>query len=161
MTAVRSLNVLVIDDERELSGSLARTLSDLGHKPITAESAEAGLAALKKRGLEQPDSIDLVLLDVKLPGMTGLQALREIRAFDPSISVLLITAHGNIRDAVEAMREGAYNYIEKPVQETDLQDLIRQAQEARALILASRLSRPKLLVDGPDGKSEFVSSSRQ
>jgi len=59
------------------------------------------------------------------------------------------------------MREGAYNYIEKPVQEEDLQDLIRQAQEARALVLESRLSRPKLVLDGPDGKAEFVSSSRQ
>jgi DNA-binding NtrC family response regulator len=161
MSAVRSLNVLVVDDERELCGSLARTLRTMGHRATQAESAEAGLQALKLRGLEQPDSIDLVLLDVQLPGMTGLQALREIRAFDPSISVLLITAHGNIRDAVEAMREGAYNYIEKPVQEQDLQDLIGQAQEARALVLASRLSRPKLVLDGPDGKAEFVSSSRQ
>ena len=67
--------------------------------------------------------------------ITGLEALREIHAFDPSITVLLITAHGSIRDAVEAMREGAYNYIEKPVQEQDLQDLLHRAQEARALVL--------------------------
>jgi DNA-binding NtrC family response regulator len=156
---VRSLNVLVIDDERELSGSLARTLHSMGHRATLAESAEAGLAALRLRGVDQPDSIDLVLLDVKLPGMTGLQALREIRAFDPSVSVLLITAHGNIRDAVEAMREGAYNYIEKPVQESDLEDLIRQAQEARALVQQSRLSSPKLSLDGSSGK--FVGDSSQ
>src|SRR6185295_19136050 len=155
MSTARSLNVLVVDDERELAGSLGRALQAMGHKAALAESAEAGLAELNRRGIDQPGSIDLILLDVKLPGMTGLEALREIRAFDPSITVLLITAHGNIRDAVEAMREGAYNYLEKPVQEQDLVDLIHRAQEARALVLESRLRSPKLVLDGGE---EFVSN---
>src|SRR4051812_18052720 len=128
MSARRALNVLVVDDEHELCASLGRTLRLMGHQAWLAESAEAGLAHLRSRGLDQPDSVDLVLLDVNLPGASGLEMLREIRAFDPSISVLIITAHGNIRDAVEAMREGAYNYIEKPVREEDLEDLLRQAQ---------------------------------
>ena len=58
-----------------------------------------------------------MLLDVNMPGHDRPRGAARIRVFDPSISVLIITAHGNIRDAVEAMREGAYNYIEKPVQE--------------------------------------------
>ncbi|HUP56571.1 MAG TPA: sigma-54 dependent transcriptional regulator [Bdellovibrionota bacterium] len=148
--SARSLNVLVVDDERELCTSLAGTLRSMGHKPVLAESAEAGLKLLER--------IDLVLLDVNLPGMTGLGMLREIRAFDPSISVLIITAHGNIRDAVEAMREGAYNYIEKPVREADLEELIGQAQEARALVMKSSLSSPTLVLDG---ERQLVSGSRQ
>jgi DNA-binding NtrC family response regulator len=158
VNAERSLNVLVVDDERELCSSLGKTLRSMGHRPTLTESAEAGLAELRSRGLEKPDSIDLVLLDVNLPGMTGLEALREIHAFDPSVAVLIITAHGNIRDAVEAMRVGAYNYIEKPVRDADLEDLIRQTQDARALVQKTRLSSPKLMLDGGQ---EFISGSHQ
>jgi DNA-binding NtrC family response regulator len=146
--ALRGLNVLVIDDERELRESLSHALAAMGHRTLEAGDAESGLALIKERGVETPASIAMVLLDVNLPGMSGLEALREIREFDPSIQVLIITAHGNIRDAVEAMREGAYNYIEKPVQEADLSDIVRRASEAHALVQETRLSSPKIALDG-------------
>ena len=118
--AFRSLNVLVVDDERELRESLSHALAAMGHRVLEAGDAETGAhddpgarrgnAGVRSHG---PSRRQHARHD-------GLEALREIREFDPSIPVLIITAHGNIRDAVEAMREGAYNYIEKPVQEADL-----------------------------------------
>ena len=145
--ANRALNVLVVDDERDLRESLSHALAALGHQTVAAESAEGALRALEERGSDTPASIHLILLDVNLPGMNGLEALREIRSFDPSILVLIITAHGNIRDAVEAMRQGAYNYIEKPVREADLHTIVRQASEAHALVQESALSSPKIALD--------------
>ena len=100
----------------------------------------------------------MVLLDVNMPGMSGLETLKEIRQFDPTISVLIITAHGNIRDAVEAMRDGAFNYIEKPVQQADIEELVEKATTAHALLTETGLSSPKMKLD--DGE-EFIGSSSQ
>src|SRR6185436_735575 len=119
--------------ERELRESLTQVLTSMGHPVFEAESGEKALAIIRDRGIDTPASIHMVLLDVSMPGISGLEVLRKIRSRDPSIIVLIITAHGNIRDAVEAMRDGAYNYIEKPVQESDIQDLINKASEAHVM----------------------------
>jgi DNA-binding NtrC family response regulator len=90
--------------------------------------------------------------------MSGLELLRRIKAFDPSILVLIITAHGNIRDAVEAMRDGAFNDIEKPVQESDLFEVLARAGEAQTLAQQAGLSSPQIqLAPG----EEFVGHSRK
>ncbi len=153
-----TLNVLVVDDEKELRDSLAQKITQMGHSVVSAENAEKAISILRERGLDNPNSIHLVLLDVNLPGMSGLEALREIRNVESSIFILIITAHGNIRDAVEAMRDGAYNYIEKPVQEEDLEELVKTASEAHHLLQEVTLSSPKMLLD--DGE-EFVGNSTQ
>src|SRR5690349_15864845 len=127
--ALRALNVLVVDDEPELRESLSQVLASMGHNVFESERGEEALSIIYDRGIDTPASIHMVLLDVTMPGISGLEVLRRIRARDPSIIVLIITAHGNIRDAVEAMREGAYNYIEKPVHETDIQSLVKKASE--------------------------------
>jgi len=155
---LRQLNVLVVDDERELRDSLSQILASMGHHVFAASSGEEALRIIRERGVDTPASIRLVLLDVMMPGMSGLEALREIRAHDPSITVLIITAHGNIRDAVEAMREGAYNYIEKPVQQGDIEDLVRKASEAHVLVQEMGLASPKLTLDNGE---EFIGSSQQ
>jgi two-component system, NtrC family, response regulator AtoC len=152
------LNVLVVDDERELRESLSQKLSSMHHNVLQSESGEEALRVIYDRGSDTPASIHMVLLDVNMPGKSGLEVLREIRAFDPSILALIITAHGNIRDAVEAMREGAYNYIEKPVQEIDLEDLIKKAGEAHTLLQEMGLSSPKITLDNGE---EFIGSSHQ
>jgi two-component system response regulator AtoC len=157
-SAMRSLNVLVVDDERELRESLSQILTSLGHNALLAESGEEALRIINERGLDTPASIHIMLLDVNMPGMSGLEVLRETRHFDPSITVLIITAHGNIRDAVEAMREGAYNYIEKPVQETDISELVGKASIAHNLVQEMGLSSPKMTLDSGE---EFIGSSQQ
>jgi two-component system response regulator AtoC len=155
---LRSLNVLVVDDERELRESLSQILTTLGHNVVEAQNGEEALRIIRERGMDSPASIHIILLDVNMPGMSGLEVLREVRASDPSISVLIITAHGNIRDAVEAMREGAYNYLEKPVQQTDIEELIKKATEAHTLVQELGLSSPKMTLDNGE---EFIGNSQQ
>lgn len=152
------MNVLVVDDERELLVALTQVLVRMGHHVFEAENGEKALSIIKERGLDAPTSIHMVLLDVNMPGLSGLEVLREIKIRDPSITVLIITAHGNIRDAVEAMREGAYNYIEKPVQQTDIEALVKKASEAHVLLHELGLSSPKMILD--DGE-EFIGKSHQ
>jgi DNA-binding NtrC family response regulator len=162
------LNVLVVDDERELRESLSQILTGMGHNVVEAQSGEEALRLVRERGAvttaqgaygsHTPASIHIMLLDVNMPGMSGLEVLREVRALDPSVSVLIITAHGNIRDAVEAMREGAYNYIEKPVREADIEDLVKRATEAHALVQELGLSSPKMTLDNGE---EFIGNSHQ
>ena len=154
----QSFNILVVDDERELRESLSMLLRSLGHKAVSAASGEEALRIVRERGTDNPSSIQFVLLDVMMPGMSGLDVLRELRAYDPSIFVLIITAHGNIRDAVEAMREGAYNYLEKPIEESDILDLVGRAEQAHSLVKEMGLSSPKLVLG--DGE-EFVGRSKQ
>lgn len=156
--SLRPFNVLVVDDERELRESVTQVLTSLGHNVLQAEKGEKALEIIRERGVDTPASVHMVLLDVHMPGMSGLKVLREIRSFDPSITTLIITAHGNIRDAVEAMREGAYNYIEKPIQESDIEDLIKKASEAHVLVQEMGLSSPQLTLENGE---EFIGRSHQ
>ena len=153
-----ALNVLVVDDERELREGLTQQLSGMHHHAVQAASGEEALRILEDRGMDSPGSIHMVLLDVAMPGMSGLETLKRIKEFDPSILVLIITAHGNIRDAVESMRDGAFNYIEKPVQERDLIEVLEKASEAQALAREAGFSSPQIqLAPG----EEFIGDSRR
>ena len=154
----RALNVLVVDDEFELRESLTQLIAAMGHNVFEAGRGEEALSIIRERGIDTPNSIHMVLLDVNMPGVSGLEILRQIRSRDPSVTVLIITAHGNIRNAVEAMRDGAYNYIEKPVQETDIRDLVKKASEAHILVQELGLSSPKITLDNGE---QFIGKSHQ
>lgn len=106
--APSSGSLLVIDDEPGIRESLALLLQDEGFDVSTAATGEAGLRSLAQK------PFDLVLLDVALPDKSGLEVLREIRASDPHLAVVMITAYGSVENAVAAMRGGATNYITKP-----------------------------------------------
>jgi len=101
--------VLVIDDEESVCWAFQRLLRGLGHEAVAAPTAE--------RGLELLESVrpQLVILDVRLPGMDGLAALERIRARYPALPVLMVTAHGTMETAIEAMKRGATEYLTKPV----------------------------------------------
>ena len=98
-----------------------------GFEALSAESAEAGLQLLGRR------AFDLVLLDVALPGRSGLEALEEIRCLDPNLPVLMITAYASVENAVAAMRAGARNYLTKPWDNEKLVLEIRNTVSARRL----------------------------
>jgi len=113
--------VLVIDDEPTLAGNIQKYLQKAGYEVKVAHEASEGLEQMREFG---PDA---VILDYRLPGMDGLAALREIRRIDPKVKVLMITAHGSIEVAIEAIRAGAFDYLHKPVVLSELKLAVEKA----------------------------------
>jgi two-component system nitrogen regulation response regulator NtrX len=102
-------SILVVDDEPGIRASLTGSLSDEGYSASAVDSGEACLAALEER------RFDLILLDVWLPQMDGLETLARIRAVDPELPVVIISGHGTVETAVKAVRMGAQDFVEKPL----------------------------------------------
>ena len=119
--------ILVVDDEANIRSALAKLLSKFGHSVESAGTAQEALQLL------QPGRYRVVLTDLRMPGADGLSLLRQIKAADRSIEVIVMTAYGTVDTAVEAMREGAYDYIEKPVNQERLPILIDRVLEKQAL----------------------------
>jgi len=113
--------ILVVDDDPGQRSLLDSFLSKLGFHIIMAASGEEALNVLGSQ------SVDMMITDVRMPGISGLEILRRAREEDPSLPVLLVTAYADIRDAVDAMRDGALNYLEKPIDLDELESLIRQS----------------------------------
>jgi DNA-binding NtrC family response regulator len=120
--------VLVVDDEAGLRRFLQKELGARGLSVDAAGSAEEGLKKLAEA------AFDVVLLDVKLPGMNGLDALREIRRMDPAPEVLMLTGQGSVESAVQAMRSGAFHYLTKPFHLEELEVQIQKAREQSMLV---------------------------
>ncbi len=116
-----SYGILVIEDEETLAKNIKRYLERSDHEVRLAASGEDGLKAFTDF---RPD---LVLLDYQLPGRDGLKILQEIRALDAQVKVIMVTAHGSIEIAVEAMKAGAYDYLNKPLVLSELKLLIDKA----------------------------------
>ena len=144
--------VLIADDEKELRESISAALTHMGFETVLAVDGEDAITKA------QEDNFSIAILDVNMPKKNGMEALRAIKENDPSILVLVITAHGNVSDAVEALREGAFNYIEKPVKENHLRALVQKASNTHQAVQDVALSSPTLkLENGQD----FVGHSRQ
>lgn len=120
--------ILVVEDEPVLRRNIADRLRADGHEVMDAGSGEAGVELAT---LLAPD---LVLTDLRLPGMDGMSVLREVKRISPRIMVVMLTAHGSEKSAVEALREGAYDYLHKPIDLKELAHLIERAvSHCRAL----------------------------
>src|SRR5882762_6514529 len=117
-------HILVVDDDTEVRYSLNRVLSSRQYKVQEAPSGEEGVAAVKK----QPP--DVVLLDNRMTGMTGLETLQHIRAANPKQLVILMTAYGTAQTAIEAMKFGAFDYIMKPFDPQKVLTLTENAVKA-------------------------------
>ncbi len=145
--------VLVVDDDAGLRASVTATLKSAGQYEI--EEAVDGLEAVAK---VRAGRFSLVILDVDMPNLNGIDALKFIKDHDPSIIVIILTAYSNIEDAVRAVKEGAYNYIAKPVKQADIIDMITKAHEAHDLIEKVADSSPIITLEG--GR-KFVGTSRE
>jgi two-component system, OmpR family, alkaline phosphatase synthesis response regulator PhoP len=121
----QSGRILIIDDEAPLRQTLARILQRAGHEVTTAESGEMGLSILSNA------SFDLVYMDIRMPGMAGLDALKAIHASQPNLPVILFTAQPDMQSAVEALRLGATDYLLKPLQPEVLIERTRVALARR------------------------------
>jgi DNA-binding NtrC family response regulator len=132
------MNILIVDDEEVLQDILTALIRKEGHKPVSATTGEEGLAILDR------EEVDLVLLDLMLPGMHGMEVLREIRRRDPDQVVVVITAFSSIESAIEAMREGAFHYIPKPFKNEEVLLTIRKGLEQRRLTTENRSLKEQL-----------------
>src|SRR6186713_2939197 len=118
--------ILVVDDESLIRWTLSERLSQDGHVVVEADTARAAL------GRFGPD-VDLVLLDFKLPDCDGLQVLKTMKARDPDVPIILLTAFSSIETAVEAMKQGAYHYANKPFNLDELALVVGKALETTRL----------------------------
>ncbi|MCM2356696.1 MAG: sigma-54 dependent transcriptional regulator [Geobacteraceae bacterium] len=120
---MRKAKILVVDDEHLIRWSLEQNLTKQGYEVLTAGNGEDALKLLRE---EQPE---LVLLDIHMPGISGLEVLEKIKEFDEEIIVIMVTAHGGLETAVNAMRKGAYDYINKPFNLDEMAIVIKKALE--------------------------------
>ncbi len=132
------MKILVVDDERSIRFSLAELLGADGHAVREAEHAPAALAAL------EGEAADLVISDLSMPAMDGLQLLDEVRSRHPESLFVLMTAHGDERTAVRALKEGAYDYLPKPFDNEEVRATVRRAREVLALRAENRRLREEL-----------------
>ncbi|WP_201196324.1 sigma-54-dependent transcriptional regulator [Pseudomonas fluorescens] len=135
MTIDNRIQVVLIDDDPHLRQALSQTLDLAGLKILPLGEAK-GLAGQLER-----DWPGVVVSDIRMPGMGGLELLGELNAMDPELPVLLITGHGDVPLAVQAMRAGAYDFLEKPFASDALLDSVRRALAVRRLVLDNRSLR--------------------
>jgi two-component system response regulator AtoC len=122
--------VLLVDDEPGVLFTLSELVTERGHRALTARSGADALTKL--------DDADAVVTDLAMPGMTGLELITQIAQRDPSLPVILLTAHGSERVAVQAMRQGAYDYMSKPFDIDEVGVVIERALETRRLRVDNR-----------------------
>ena len=137
------LKILVVDDDQGLRLSVRSTLESA--EGLEVEEAFDGINAMEKIKAER---YDMVILDVDMPRLSGMEALKLIKEHDPSIIVLILTAYATIDDAVTSVKHGAYNYLSKPVQAEELLALVDKARTAHNLINDIAASAPVLMESG-------------
>lgn len=142
MPEANAPTILVIDDDAEVRYSLGRVLSSKKYQVLEAGSGEAGVAAVKKG-----PAPDLIFLDVRMGGMSGLEALQHIRAANPKQLVILMTAFGTAQTAIEAMKYGAFDYIMKPFDPAKVLTLAENALQAHADMRSAGAYKPTINAD--------------
>ena len=148
----RAMKVAIVDDEADMRASISQWLALSGFDTETFPSAEE---ALKSIGPEFPG---VVVSDIKMPGMDGMAFLKKLMGMDSGLPVILITGHGDVPMAVEAMRVGAYDFLEKPFNPDRMTELAKRATQARRLTLDNRALR-KELADGTIIMKKLIGAS--
>ncbi|MGN1325549.1 MAG: sigma-54-dependent transcriptional regulator, partial [Candidatus Spyradenecus sp.] len=142
--------ILVVDDDRATREGVALALAD-NYTVLTAADAEQALAALTNH------EVDLVLTDLRMPGRDGLSLLREIIAAHPALPVILLSAYGSVESAVEAMKDGAYDFLTKPVNLDHLELICRRALRQKTLERQNARLRTQLA--GQSALARLIGSS--
>ncbi len=144
--------VLVVDDDADLRLTVASALSENHYIVDQAKDGEEAVNRVRA------GHYDLVLMDVNMPRLSGMEALKEIKTHDPSIIVIILTAFSNVRDAVESTKQGAYNYLEKPIKAENLVYLIDKALKAHSMVKNLAYSAPVFRL--PNG-TDFIGQSNE
>ena len=134
-----SFTILIVEDEETLSSSLRMALKAEGYNILCSGSGEEALKTVEK------ELVDLVILDIRLPGMNGLQAMEKIKELDPMILTIVMTGYAEVETAVRAMKMGAYDYINKPFELDEMKMIISKALETQKLKMElNRLRRGRM-----------------
>jgi DNA-binding NtrC family response regulator len=134
----KAMKIAIVDDEKDMRQSISQWLALSGYDTETFASAEEAVGAV---GSDYPG---IVISDIKMPGMDGIQLLRKLMGSDSALPVIMITGHGDVPMAVEAMRIGAFDFLEKPFNPDRMSDLAKKATNARRLTLDNRALRREL-----------------
>ncbi len=132
------INILIVDDEFSVRDSLYKWFKTDGFNVDTAENADAALQKFKEKRW------DIILLDIKMPGMDGIEFNRHIQSIDKNIMVIIITAYPAVDTAVQAIKDGAFEYVSKPIDPDNLTHIIRNAIEKRRLVKENVQLRQKI-----------------
>ncbi len=132
------LSIIILDDEPKMGRILARVLAREGHSTEAFEHPAEALAAIAERGA------DLLVTDLKMPAMDGLDVMRRARELDPALDTIIMTAYASVETAVQAMRQGAFDYLIKPFPNEELVMLVARVAERRGLREENRLLRQSL-----------------
>ena len=130
--------ILVIDDQRSIRKTLKEILEYEGNEVVLAENGPEGLQFI------DDDKFDIILCDIKMPEMDGIEVLQKIVEKGQDIPVIMISGHGNIDTAVDAIKKGAYDFIEKPLDLNRLLVTIRNAIEKKDLVTETKVLRKKI-----------------
>jgi len=119
--------ILIVDDEKNIRLTLSQALETLGAEIDTAANGEEALSKLKNK------EFGLILLDIRMPGMDGMEVLRHVREVRPDIRVIMITAYGTVESAVEAMKQGAVDFLQKPFDPEEIRELVSRVMDREKL----------------------------
>jgi DNA-binding NtrC family response regulator len=134
----KAMKIAIVDDEKDMRQSISQWLALSGFDTETFASAEDALKGVS------PDYPGIVVSDIRMPGMDGMTLLRKLRSADSTLPVIMITGHGDVPMAVEAMRIGAFDFLEKPFNPDRMTELAKKATQARRLALDNRALRREL-----------------
>ncbi len=157
MKSRKSIQVLVVDDEKPTRVLMERELPQSGCTVVTVPSGEEALEALARQ------DFDVVLLDLKMPGLGGMETLRQLRSSGTAAEVVVLTGHPEVESAIEAMKLGAYDYLTKPFKLSEVEAVLRRAAEKRQL-QEENIALRRIVGQGDDGsvllgKSQAMQSS--
>ena len=148
----QAMKIAIVDDEKDMRQSISQWLALSGYDTEAFASAEDALRAIG------PDYPGIVVSDIKMPGMDGMQFLKKLMGTDSSLPVIMITGHGDVPMAVEAMRVGAFDFLEKPFNPDQMTRLAKKAAGARRLTLDNRALRRELS-DGGELMKKLIGAS--
>jgi DNA-binding NtrC family response regulator len=152
MTMATKPRILIVDDEKVVRESLFDWFTEDGYQVDTADSGRQALQQL------QESTCDILLVDIKMPGMDGLELQRKVKQIAPEAVIIIMTAYASVDTAVQALKEGAYDYITKPFDPDDLERLVNKAAERQQLV-RENVQLKEQLVAVSEGDGELIGTS--
>jgi DNA-binding NtrC family response regulator len=149
---IRPERILVVDDEPNMLGLFKKVLEKEGYEVVTAATGEEALAKM------EAEWFDLLISDLKMPGLSGLELLKKVKTIVPSLPCILLTAYGTIDSAVTAMKEGAYDYLTKPVNNDEITLMVKKALDLHRLSREVEHLRGRIGMES--GSDNFIGRSK-